>query len=36
MKVPMATKLGIMVIYFGDLDPIKSHDTFITWFYRIT
>ena len=34
--MPMATKLGRMVIYLERLLPIKSHDHIITWSWKIT
>ena len=32
----MATRLGGIVIYYGGLPPIKSHDHLTTWSYEIT
>ena len=36
LPLPMATKLGRMVVYFDELLPIKSHDPLNTWSYKIT
>ena len=35
MKVSMATKI-CMLTYFDGLQPTKSHDSLITWSFRIT
>ena len=32
----MVHKFGRMITYLEELLPIKSHDTFITWSYKIT
>ena len=34
--MPMATKLGWIIIYLDGLLPIKSHDPLITWSCKIT
>ena len=35
-RMPLATRLGGIVIYYGGLPPIKSHDRLTTWSYEIT
>ena len=33
--MPMATKLGRMINYLEGLLPVKSHNPFITWTFKI-